>query len=74
MIEPSRVSPAALEQLRVSAGASLFTSAHLVRREPLRVVALTGLQVATDPRRTTDYVGDFARFAQTLGAERALAA
>jgi hypothetical protein len=74
MVDPMLVSPAALEKLRVSAGASLFTSPHLVRREPLRVVALTGLQVAVDPRRTTDHVGNFARFAQTLGAERALAA
>lgn len=74
IVDPTLVSPASLEKLRVSAGASLFSSAHLVRREPLRVLALTGLQVAIDPRRTTDHVDNFARFAQTLGAERALAA
>lgn len=74
LVDPLLVSPSALTQLAASAGASLFTSSHLVRREPLRVVALTGLQVAVDPRHTTAHVGNFARFAQTLGAERALAA
>ena len=74
LINPQRVSPAALESLRVTAGPSLFTSPHVAASDPMRVVALTGLQIATDPRRTTQYVQDFARFTQTLGGELAAAA
>lgn len=74
IVDPQRVAPAALERLSVSAGPSLMTSSHVASRESLRVVALTGLQIATDPRHTTRYVGDFARFTQTLGMEGPLAA
>jgi len=67
LVDPQRVSPAELARLATASGPSLFTSPHLVQREQLRVVALTGLRIATDPRGTTRHASDLAQFAQTLG-------
>lgn len=68
LVDVRTVAPAELEQMAARAGPSLFTSSHLVRREGLRIVALTGLRIATDPARTPQHVADFSRFAQTLGS------
>jgi hypothetical protein len=72
-VDVTKVAPAALEALAARAGESLFTSSDLVRREGLRVVALTGLRIATDPIRTVQHAADFARFAQRLGETSPLA-
>ncbi|MEV8214364.1 hypothetical protein [Leifsonia sp. NPDC077715] len=69
MVDPQRVAPAELEKLAAASGPSLFTSSYLVDREQLRIVALTGLRIAVDPRNTIAHTRDFARFAQTLGVE-----
>jgi hypothetical protein len=61
------VSPVSLDQLAALSGPSLFTSTHLVEQEQLRIVALTGLRIATDPRNTVRHAGDLGTFAQTLG-------
>ena len=50
LIRPERVSPAALSELAQRIGPALFTSAHWLWTEPLRILALTGLQVASRPR------------------------
>ncbi|MBI4900956.1 MAG: hypothetical protein HY829_10820 [Actinobacteria bacterium] len=68
LVDPQRVSPAALEQLAALSGPALFTSAHLAEKEQLRIVALTGLRIATDPRKTIQHTEDLTRFAQVLGA------
>ncbi|HET7723477.1 MAG TPA: hypothetical protein VFK68_02460, partial [Propionibacteriaceae bacterium] len=68
LVDPQRVSPAALEQLAALSGPALFTSAHLAEKEQVRIVALTGLRIATDPRNTIRHTGDLTRFAQVLGA------
>jgi hypothetical protein len=68
LVDVKTVAPRALETLATQSGPSLFTSSHLVRREGLRIVALTGLRIATDPVKTPQHVADFARFAQTLGS------
>ncbi|MFZ0530167.1 MAG: hypothetical protein WAL91_06490 [Propionicimonas sp.] len=68
LVDPARVAPAALQQLGAASGPALFTSSHLVEQEQLRIVALTGLRIATDPRNTVRHTGDLARFAQTLGS------
>lgn len=54
LIQPERVSPAALSELRERIGPALFTSAHWLWTEPLRILALTGLQVARQPRDLND--------------------
>jgi hypothetical protein len=46
LIQPERVSPAELSALERRLGASLYTSMHWVWTECLRLLALTGLQLA----------------------------
>jgi hypothetical protein len=66
LVDPGRVTPAALEAMARDAGPSLFTSAHWASREALRIVALTGLRIATDPSQTTKHSDDYVRFTQTI--------
>jgi hypothetical protein len=49
IVLPERVSPAALHELGGRLGDALFTSAHWLWAEPLRIVGLTGLQLALRP-------------------------
>ena len=51
LIAPERVSPAALAELDARIGPALFTSAHWLWTEPMRIMALTGLRVAQEPQR-----------------------
>ena len=52
IVMPERVSPAALNELGARIGNALFTSAHWLWTEPLRIVGLTGLQLAVKPLET----------------------
>lgn len=54
LVNPERVSPAALVNLEQHLGSALYTSMHWVWTEALRMVALTGLKMATMPERTTE--------------------
>ena len=54
LIQPERVSPVALNELNERIGPALFTSAHWLWTEPLRILALTGLQLASRPRDLKD--------------------
>lgn len=49
LVRPERVSPTALTTLASQIGPALFTSSHWLWSEPLRSLALTGLQVAAAP-------------------------
>lgn len=49
LVDPQRVSPAALRQMQRDAGASAFTSSHWIWTECLRLTALSGLRFATEP-------------------------
>jgi len=49
LIQPERVSPAELRALEQRLGPSLYTSMHWVWTECLRLLALTGWQLSTDP-------------------------
>jgi hypothetical protein len=49
LVRPDRVSPAALNELSARVGPALFTSTHWLWTESLRILALTGLQLATRP-------------------------
>jgi hypothetical protein len=68
VVDPARVSPASLDRLARDHGDALLTSPMLVVDEGLRVVALTGYRIATEPAATARHAGDFARFAQRLGS------
>jgi hypothetical protein len=54
LIQPERVGPAALDELDKRIGPALFTSAHWLWTEPLRILALTGLQLSNRPRDLSD--------------------
>lgn len=49
VIDPARVRPDALAALERTAGAALFTSDHWIPSECLRLLALCGLRMSTDP-------------------------
>ncbi len=49
LVPPERVSPAALHELAARLGPALFTSAHWLWTEPLRILGLTGLRLAEAP-------------------------
>lgn len=50
VLPPERVSPAALREMQSRLGPALFTSAHWLWSEPLRILGLTGLELAQRPR------------------------
>ena len=52
LVMPERVSPAALNELGARIGNALFTSAHWLWTEPLRILGLTGLRLAVAPRES----------------------
>jgi hypothetical protein len=54
LINPERVKPEALEAMERQLGAALYTSTHWVWTESLRILALTGLQLATQPERAAE--------------------
>jgi len=49
LVPPERVSPTALNELAERIGPALFTSTHWLWTESLRILALTGLQLASRP-------------------------
>lgn len=49
LVDPARVSPEALRQLERQGGAALFVSSQWVAQECLRLLALSGFKLATDP-------------------------
>ncbi len=49
-VNPGRVSPRALWELEREAGPALFVSPFWAEREPVRIVALSGYRIATEPR------------------------
>jgi hypothetical protein len=50
IVQPERVSPAALARLADEIGPALFTSSHWLWTESLRMLALTGWQLAIRPQ------------------------
>jgi len=51
IVNPERVSPATLDKLEQRLGEALYTSSHWVWTEALRLVAITGLRIATAQER-----------------------
>jgi hypothetical protein len=54
LINPERVKPETLEAMERQLGAALYTSTHWVWTESLRILALTGLQLASQPERAAE--------------------
>lgn len=55
VLDPRRVSPAALRSLEKQAGKTLLTSTYLQRQEPIRILALLALRSLDDPEQTTQH-------------------
>ncbi|ABA58652.1 hypothetical protein Noc_2192 [Nitrosococcus oceani ATCC 19707] len=68
LIDPSRVSPASLIQLERQLGPALYTSMHWIWTEALRLLALTGLQVATMPEQSAEILKKQEAWMLRLGA------
>lgn len=49
MVSTDRVSPTALREMAARLGPALFTSAHWLWSEPLRIIGLTGLELGLRP-------------------------
>jgi hypothetical protein len=54
IVRPERVSPASLSEMADRIGPALFTSTHWLWTESLRILALTGLQLAIRPHEVAD--------------------
>jgi hypothetical protein len=67
-IDPRRVSPSALVQLEKQAGAALFVSHHWIWTESLRLTALTGYRMATQPEQMADAIARQRAWMLRLGA------
>jgi hypothetical protein len=68
------VRPDALARLTQEAGGSLTTSSDWVRREGLRLLALTSFRAATEPDRATEIAAQYEEWMLRLGTPVAAAA
>lgn len=69
LLDPRRVSPAALGSLARQAGPSLLTSSYLRRREPLRILAYLATQAVVDPARAGEHRARLLAWITDLGAD-----
>ncbi|MGW5723568.1 hypothetical protein ACWEVP_45885 [Amycolatopsis sp. NPDC003865] len=74
LLDPRRVSPAALDALARQAGPSLLTSAYLRRREPLRILALLSTRAVLAPEAAADHQAALLSWVTSVGADAAPAA
>jgi hypothetical protein len=74
LVDPLRVRPDALARLAQEAGGSLTTSSDWVRREGLRLLALTSFRAATEPDRSTEIAAQYEDWMLRLGAPMAAVA
>ena len=54
LVNPARVKPEALGAMEQQLGQALYTSMHWIWTEALRLLALTGLRIATTPEKEVD--------------------
>jgi hypothetical protein len=67
LVDPMRVRPDALAALARDAGASLGTSSHWLWNESLRLLALSGYRLATEPDRAPQIATQFEAWMLRLG-------
>jgi hypothetical protein len=68
LVDPTRVSPAALAQLARDAGPALTTSSHWLRTEGIRMLARSAMLVATEAERAEEIALEFETWMRNLGA------
>lgn len=71
VLDPLRVSPAALAALARRAGPSLLSSAYLRRHEPLRILAHLATRAVVDPARAAEHRARLLAWVTDLGADAA---
>src|SRR5262249_27426593 len=67
LINPERVKPEALLSMEQQLGAALYTSMHWIWTEALRLLALTGLRIATTPEKKVDAFAEPEQWLVRLG-------
>jgi hypothetical protein len=73
-VDPTRVRPDALTALAREAGASLGSSSHWLWSESLRLLALSGYRLATEPDRAPEIAAEFEAWMLRLGGGVRMAA
>jgi hypothetical protein len=73
VVAPGRVSPKALADLNTDGGRALYTSHYLLRTEGIRLLALSGYRIATEPENAVSLIEEQRRWMGALG-DLALAA
>lgn len=68
LIDPGRVRPQALMQWASTLGSGLYTSSHWATAEPLRLLALSGYRMATEPRQAHQIAQDYEDWMLRLGS------
>lgn len=71
LLDPRRVSPAALESLARQAGPSLLASAYLRRREPLRILAHLSTRAVLEPAAAAEHQARLLAWVTDVGADAA---
>jgi hypothetical protein len=74
IVDPLRVRPDALARLAQEAGGALTTSSHWLRREGLRLLALSSYRAATEPERAAEIARQYEDWMLRLGRPVAAAA
>jgi hypothetical protein len=67
VVDPARVRPDELERLETQAGTALFTSSHWLQSESLRLLALSGYRIATEPQRSVERARHYEEWMTRLG-------
>jgi hypothetical protein len=74
LVDPRRGRPDELARLAQEAGGSLTTSSHWLRREGLRLLALSSYRAATEPERAAEITKQYEDWMLRLGRPVAVAA
>ncbi len=67
LVNPMHVSPSQLRRFEIEAGPRAFELPYVVRQEPIRLLALSGLRIATDSNRGREFYEKQQRALQVLG-------
>jgi hypothetical protein len=68
LIDPLRVRPDALLSLAREAGPALYSSHYYINAEPLRLLALSGLRIASEPERAAEIAQEYESWMLRLGS------
>ena len=67
LVDPARLRPQVLLQWASALGSALYTSPHWAIAEPLRLLALSGYRMATEPRQASQIAQDYETWMLRLG-------